>query len=51
MDLRPVDFSDVVRQLVDIYQPAMAERHHEVTAELEEHVVVDADVTLAESCG
>jgi len=31
MDRRPVDFSDVVRQLVDIYRPAMAERHHEVT--------------------
>ena len=46
MDLRPVDFSDVVRQLIDIYQPAMAERHHEVAANLEEHVVVDADVTL-----
>jgi signal transduction histidine kinase len=46
IDRRPVDFSDVVRQLVDIYQPAMAEHHHEVTTELEEHVVVDADVTL-----
>jgi len=46
MDLRPVDFSNVVRQLVDIYQPAMAERHLEVTAYLEEHVVVDADLTL-----
>jgi signal transduction histidine kinase len=46
MDLRPVDFSDVVRQLVDIYQPAMAERHHEVTSDLEEHVVVDADLPL-----
>jgi signal transduction histidine kinase len=46
LDRRPVDFSDVVRQLVDIYQPAMAERHHELTADLEEHVVVDADVTL-----
>ncbi len=46
LDRRPVDFSDVARQLVDIYQPAMAERHHEVTANLEEHVVVDADVTL-----
>lgn len=46
MDLRPVDFSEVVRQLVDIYQPAMGERHHEITANLEEHVVVDADVTL-----
>jgi signal transduction histidine kinase len=42
----PVDFSDVVRQLVDVYQPAMAEHHHEVTTNLEEHVVVDADVNL-----
>jgi signal transduction histidine kinase len=42
----PVDFSDVVRQLVDIYQPAMAERHHEVTSDLEGHVVVDADLPL-----
>jgi signal transduction histidine kinase len=46
MDRGPVDFSDVVRQLVDIYQPAMAERHHEVTTDLAEHVIVDADVTL-----
>lgn len=46
MDLRPVDFSDLVRQLVDIYQPAMAEHDHEITTDLEEHVVVDADVTL-----
>jgi signal transduction histidine kinase len=35
-----------VKQLVDIYQPAMAEHHHEVTTDMEEHVVVDADVTL-----
>ena len=46
MDRGPVDFSDLVKQLVDIYQPAMAERHHEVTTDLEEHMVVDADVTL-----
>jgi signal transduction histidine kinase len=46
IDRGPVDFSDVVRQLVDIYQPAMAEHHHDVTTDLEEHVVVDADVTL-----
>jgi signal transduction histidine kinase len=46
IDRGPVDFSDVVRQLVDIYQPAMAEHHHEVTTDLEEHVVVDADMTL-----
>jgi len=42
----PVDFTGVVRQLVDIYQPAMAERQHELTTDLEEHVVVDGDVTL-----
>jgi signal transduction histidine kinase len=46
IDRGPVDFSDVVKQLVDIYQPAMAEHHHEVTADLEENVIVDADVTL-----
>jgi signal transduction histidine kinase len=46
MDRNPVDFSEVVRQLVDIYQPAMAERHHEVTSDIEGHVVVDADLPL-----
>jgi signal transduction histidine kinase len=42
----PVDLSEMVRQLVDIYQPAMAERHHGVTSDLEAHVVVDADLHL-----
>jgi len=46
MNHRPVDFSDVVRQLADIYQPAMAERHHELTVDLEKHVIVDADPSL-----
>jgi signal transduction histidine kinase len=46
MDRGPVDFSDVVRQLVDIYHPAMTERRHEVTTDLERHVVVDADLPL-----
>jgi signal transduction histidine kinase len=46
MDRSPVDFSDVVKQLVDIYQPAMAERRHQVTADIETHVVVDADLAL-----
>ena len=46
MDRGPVDFSDLVKQLVDIYHPALIERHHEVTTDLEEQVVVDADVTL-----
>src|ERR1035438_3115528 len=34
MNHSPVDLSDVVRQLADIYQPAMAERHHELTIDL-----------------
>jgi signal transduction histidine kinase len=46
IDRGAVDFSEVVRQLVDIYQPAMAEHHHDMTTDLEEHVVVDADATL-----
>ncbi len=46
MDRGPVDLSEVVRQLVDIYQPAMAERHHDVTIDLERNVVVDADLPL-----
>ncbi|MGO9274145.1 MAG: sensor histidine kinase [Terriglobia bacterium] len=40
----PVDLSEVVAQLVNLYQPAMAERHHEVRTELESGVVVDADL-------
>jgi len=46
MNHSPVDFSDVVRQLADIYQPAMAERRHELTVDLEENVIVDADPSL-----
>jgi signal transduction histidine kinase len=42
----PVNFSDLVRQMVDVYQPAMAERHHKVTIDLEGDVFVDADLTL-----
>ncbi len=42
----PVNFSEVVKQLVDIYQPAMVERHHDVTVDLEPHVIVEADASL-----
>ena len=42
----PVDVSATVAQLVDLYQPAMAERHHRVAVDLEGHVVVDADLPL-----
>lgn len=46
MNRGPVNFSDIVRQMVDVYQPAMAERHHEVTVNLEGDVIVDADLAL-----
>ena len=43
LDRSAVDLSAAVRQLVDLYQPAMDERHHELMVDLEDHVVVDAD--------
>jgi len=46
MDRSTVDLSDVVRKLVDLYHPAMAERRHEVSVDLESHAIVDADVHL-----
>lgn len=41
-----VDFTGVVRQFVELYQPAMAERHHELVANLEPGVTIDADLSL-----
>ena len=43
LDRNPVDLSAVVRQLADLYSPAVDERHHELMLDLEEQVVVDAD--------
>jgi len=41
-----VDFASVVEQFVEIYTPAMHERHHEITILAKHPVVVDADVNL-----
>ena len=46
MERAPVDFSQAVRQLVDLYRPALADRGHRLSLELEDHVMVDADRTL-----
>ncbi|MFZ0736455.1 MAG: ATP-binding protein [Candidatus Acidiferrales bacterium] len=46
LDRSAVDLSSVVQQLVDLYQPAMYERQHQLTADLEAHVVVNADLSL-----
>jgi signal transduction histidine kinase len=46
LDRSTIDLSAAVRQLLDLYHPAMDERHHELVVELEDHVVVDADRSL-----
>jgi signal transduction histidine kinase len=46
LDRNTVDLSDVVRQLADVYQPAMAERHHELALDVEGGVIVHADLSL-----
>jgi signal transduction histidine kinase len=43
LDRSTVDLAAVVRQLVDLYQPAMEEHHHVVKVDLEDRVFVDAD--------
>ena len=40
LDRRAVDFSDVVKQVVEIYQPTLAERQHEVVSDIADDVVV-----------
>jgi signal transduction histidine kinase len=46
LDRSTVDFSGVVQNLVELYQPAMCERQHELTPELQAHVAVSADLSL-----
>ncbi|MFZ0334594.1 MAG: ATP-binding protein [Candidatus Acidiferrales bacterium] len=46
LDRTTVDLSGVIRQLVELYQPAMCERQHELTADLETRLVVSADLSL-----
>ena len=41
----PIELSELVRQLVDLYQPAMAEHRHEVVTELQT-VCIEADASL-----
>jgi signal transduction histidine kinase len=43
LDRSAVDLSAAIRQLADLYQPAMDERRHQVMLDLEDHIVVDAD--------
>ncbi len=46
LDRSTVDLSSVIRQLVELYQPAMCERQHALAADLETNLVVNADLSL-----
>ncbi|HZQ71217.1 MAG TPA: ATP-binding protein [Terriglobales bacterium] len=46
LDRTPVDLTELITRLSDIYQPAMAERRHTLVLDLEDHVVVNADPGL-----
>jgi signal transduction histidine kinase len=46
LDRSPVNLSDVTKQLVEIYQPSMAERQHELVLDFVDDVVVEADLPL-----
>lgn len=41
-----VNLSAVLRQLLDLYQPALAERRHELLLEIQDDVLVEADLAL-----
>jgi signal transduction histidine kinase len=41
-----VDLPAVVAQLLQLYMPAMADKHHEVRTDLESRIVVEADLGL-----
>jgi signal transduction histidine kinase len=46
MDRVAVDLSDVVAQLVHLYLPAMTDRHHLVSTDLQSGLIVEADLGL-----
>jgi len=46
LDRSAVDLSLVVRQMLDLYRPAMDEHHHELVLDLEDRVIVDVDWAL-----
>ena len=48
LDRKPLDLSDVTRQLAEIYRPAMAEKNQRLILDLESKVVIDADAPLME---
>jgi signal transduction histidine kinase len=48
LDRKLLDFSEVTRQLAEIYRPAMAEKNQRLVLDLESKVMIDADASLME---
>lgn len=46
LDREPVDLADAVSQLANLYQPAMADRQHELSVDLEPRVIIQGDLSL-----
>jgi signal transduction histidine kinase len=46
LDRSPIDFASLLKQLIDLYHPAMSEHHHQFTEDLEANVVVNGDLSL-----
>jgi signal transduction histidine kinase len=46
LDRTRMDMSALVRQLADLYQPALAEHHHELEIDLAEDIAFDGDISL-----
>lgn len=46
LEREPADLSNLVRQLTDLYHPAMTERGHDLRIDLEDNLMIDADVGL-----
>jgi signal transduction histidine kinase len=46
LDRTRIDLSMLVRQLVNLYQPALTEHHHEIEVEISESVFFDGDISL-----
>jgi signal transduction histidine kinase len=46
LERAPINLSQAVRQLVDLYRPAMADRNHRLVVDVEDQVYVDADANM-----
>lgn len=46
LERTPIDLSQVLLQVVELYQPALTDRGHRLSLDVRDHVIIDADLTL-----